>query len=87
MKQTLRIRRFLGVWENAVRIQIAVALIAYILLRRAHQTARNIESPLAHARLVRANLLQKRARDRLLEPPPPTIAQDQKQLILDLANG
>ncbi len=33
VKQTLKIRRFLGTSENAVRIQIAVALIAFLLLR------------------------------------------------------
>ena len=35
VKQTLRIRRFIGTSENAVRIQIAVALIAFLLLRLA----------------------------------------------------
>jgi IS4 transposase len=33
VKQTLKIRRFLGTSENAVRIQIAVALIAFLLVR------------------------------------------------------
>ena len=33
MKQTLKITKFVGRAENAVRIQIAVALIAYLLLR------------------------------------------------------
>jgi IS4 transposase len=87
VKQTLKIRHFPGASENAVRIQIAVALIAYILLRLAHQTARNIERPLAYARLVRTNLMEKRALDRLLEPPPPTIDQDQNQLIMDLVHA
>ena len=32
VKQTLKITRFLGTSENAVRIQIAVALIAFLLL-------------------------------------------------------
>jgi IS4 transposase len=35
VKQTLKIRRFLGTSENAVRIQIAVALIPFLLLRLA----------------------------------------------------
>lgn len=86
VKQTLRIKHFLGVSENAVRIQIAVALIAYILLRLANGAAKIGESPLAYARLVRANLMQRRELDRLLKPPPPAIAQDQNQLILDLSN-
>jgi len=39
IKQNLKIRRFLGRSENAVRIQIYVALIAFLLLRILHQTA------------------------------------------------
>ena len=57
IKQTLRIKRFLGTSENAVRIQIAVALIAYLLLRIAHAAQQTVASPLAFARLVRSNLM------------------------------
>jgi IS4 transposase len=39
LKQNLKIRRFLGRSDNAVRIQIYVALIAFMLLRLLHQTA------------------------------------------------
>jgi Transposase DDE domain/Domain of unknown function (DUF4372) len=85
VKQTLRITRFLGTSENAIRIQIAVALIAFLLLRLAQTTQHRIESPLAFARLVRANLMHRRPLDRLLElhSPPP----DENQLILDLAHA
>ena len=38
LKQNLKIRRFLGRSENAVRTQIYVALIAFMLLRILHQT-------------------------------------------------
>lgn len=68
VKQTLRIRHFLGTSENAVRIQITVALIAFLLLRMAQATQRRIESPLAFARLVRANLMHRRPLDALLQP-------------------
>ena len=57
IKQTLRIKKFLGTSENAVRIQIAVALIAYLLLRIAHAAQETVASPLAFARLVRCNLM------------------------------
>lgn len=57
IKQTLRIKKFLGTSENAVRIQIAVALIAYLLLRIAHAAQQMVVSPLAFARLVRSNLM------------------------------
>ena len=39
LKQNLKIRRFWGRSENAVRIQIYVALIAYLLLRLLHNGA------------------------------------------------
>jgi len=70
VKQTLKIRHFLGNSENAVRIQIAVALIAYLLLQIARKTQDTIKSPLAFARLVRANLMHRKRIDRLLEPQP-----------------
>jgi hypothetical protein len=67
VKQTLKIRSFLGTSENAVRIQIAVALIAFLLLRLAQATQTAIQSPLAFARLVRTNLMHRRRIDRLLD--------------------
>jgi len=71
VKQTLKIRSFLGTSENAVRIQIAVALIAFLLLRLAQAAQTTIQSPLAFARLVRANLMHRRRIDRLLDIDPP----------------
>ncbi len=78
VKQTLKITRFLGTSDNAVRTQIAVALIAFLLLRLAQATQTAIASPLAFARLVRINLMQRRRLDRLLDrqtPPPRDTAQ------------
>lgn len=78
VKQTLRITRFVGISENAVRIQIAVALIAFLLLRLAQATQKLVRSPLAFARLVRANLMHRRPIDRLLDhqaDPVPNQAQ------------
>jgi len=69
VKQTLRIRHFVGRSENAVRIQIAVALIAYLLIRLAKDAAKITDSPLAFTRLLRANLMHKRDIDQLLRPP------------------
>jgi IS4 transposase len=70
VKQTLKITRFLGTSENAVRIQIAVALIAFLLLRLAQAAQKAVQSPLAFARLVRANLMHRRRIDRLLQAEP-----------------
>ena len=69
IKQTLKITRFLGTTENAVRMQIAAALIAFVLLRLAQKTQTAIASPLAFARLVRANLMHRRRLDQLDRPP------------------
>ncbi|HVY33759.1 MAG TPA: IS4 family transposase [Caulobacteraceae bacterium] len=83
VKQTLKIRHFIGRSENAVRIQIAVALIAYLLIRLARDAAKIIDSPLAFARLVRANLMHRRDLNQLLKPPrPPQF--DPQQLTLEL---
>lgn len=86
VKQTLKITRFLGTSENAIRTQIAVALIAFLLLRLAQATQRTIESPLAFARLVRANLMHRRPLDRLLHPHP-LPSPHENQLILELAHA
>ena len=83
VKQTLKIRRFLGASENAVRIQIAVALIAFLLLRLAQAAQTAVQTPLAFARLVRTNLMHRRPIDRMLQPPPLIIA-NKNQLSFEL---
>lgn len=72
VKQTLRIRHFLGRSENAVRIQVAVALIAYMLLKLTQAAQRAVASPIAFARLVRLNLMHRRPIDQLVRPPDPS---------------
>lgn len=84
VKQTLRIRHFLGTSENAVRIQIAVALMAFLLLRMAQADQKAVQSPLAFARLVRANLMHRRRTDHLLKPPPDP-PHDTRQMVLKWA--
>jgi DDE family transposase/uncharacterized protein DUF4372 len=83
VKHTLKIRHFFGTSENAIRIQIAVALIAYLLLRLAHALQSSVESLLAFTRLVAKNLMHRRPIERLLDPPHPII-KDQRQLSLSL---
>ena len=72
VKQTLKITRFLGTTENAVRIQVACALIAFLLLRMAQASQAAITSPLAFARLVQSNLMHLRSLAHLAKPPPRT---------------
>jgi IS4 transposase len=73
-KQTLRIKHFLGRSENAVRIQIAVAMIAFLLLRLAHAAQKSVQSLLEFARLTRANLMHCKALTQLLGPDRPAPA-------------
>jgi hypothetical protein len=81
IKQTLEIKKFLGTNENAIRIQIAVALIAFLLLRLAHAALRITFSLLTFTRLVRANLMHRRRIDQLLLRPPSAHLQNQMQLL------
>jgi IS4 transposase len=83
VKQTLRIRHFIGVSENAVRIQIAIALIAFLILRMAQMAQKAVHSPLEFARLVRANLMHRRPINGLLESLQP-IPINSNQLKLGL---
>jgi IS4 transposase len=71
VKQTLKIGHFFGASENAVRVQITIALIAFVLLRLAHDATRIVASPLTFATLIRANLMHRRAIGDLLKPMPP----------------
>ena len=82
VKHTLKIRHFYGTSENAVRILIAVALIAFLLLRMAHALQNSIKSLLTFTRLVGQNLMQRRAIQHLLGPPP--TSEDLLQLSLSL---
>jgi IS4 transposase len=82
VKQTLKITRFVGTSENAVRIQIAVALIAFLLLRLAQAAQKTVQSPLVFARLVRTNLMHRRSIQNLEAPEP--VLQDHRQMSLSL---
>ena len=71
VKQTLRISHFVGRSETAVRIQITIARIAFLLLRLTHDATKIVASPLTFARLIRTNLMLRRAIAVRLPPTPP----------------
>lgn len=78
IKQNLKIRRFLGTSENAVKIQIYIALIAFILLRAAYKAQKAIQRHQAFARIVRQNIMHRKRLDRLIDPyPTPHTQTDQ----------
>jgi IS4 transposase len=68
IKQTLKMRHFYGTSENAVRIQIAVALIAFVLIKLAHAAQGVIESLTQFARLIQANVMHRRPLNQLRSP-------------------
>ena len=80
VKQTLKIQHFLGTSENAVRTQIAVALIVYLLLRLAHAAQTAVESLLTFTRLVSANLMHLRSIHDLGPRQPPRPRHHPSQL-------
>lgn len=85
MKQTLKITHFIGRSENAVRIQIAAALIAFLLLHLLQKMTKAKHGFLELTRLVRINLMHRKdfTRLRLLARSP---GLDSRQLALDWEN-
>jgi IS4 transposase len=70
VKQNLKIKKFFGTSEHAIKLQIITALIAYLLLRLAQTAWPTTLSLQQLARLVRANLMHKKTIPDLLHPPP-----------------
>ena len=70
IKQHLKIRAFLGRSENAIRLQLYAAMIAYLLLRVAARDSRPGLLALRFADLVRTRLLERRSVAELDKPPP-----------------
>ena len=83
MEQVLRVTKIIGRLENAVRIQIAVALIAFLLLRALQKLTKETHGFFELVRLVRANLMHRKDPTRLRKPPPPP-PLDSRQLQLSL---
>ena len=70
IKQNLRISRFIGTSENAVRAQIAVAMIAYLLLRFIHEQQKFALPDSIFLLVIRCHLFTRRPCNELLNPPP-----------------
>jgi hypothetical protein len=85
VKQTLKLRHFLGTSENAVRIHIAIAMIAFLLIHIAHTARAAGERLTEFARLVSANLMHRKRLDQLRHgsrPTDPMPAQNNRQMAL-----
>lgn len=72
IKQNLKIKRFFGRSENAVRLQIFAALIAYVLIRLAAEAQRGQPLPLIRfTERLRDTLFLPLRLETLAQPPPP----------------
>ena len=71
IKQNLKIKRFLGRRENAVKIQVLTAMIAYLLLRFAQLSYPCKLSLQQIARKISLNLMTRCRLVSLLSAPPP----------------
>lgn len=71
IKQNLQIERFIGTSENAIRSQIAVCFIAYLLVRMLHAKQDKRHPPIVVLLLVRTHLFVRRPIRALLQPNSP----------------
>jgi putative transposase len=70
IKQHLRIRKFIGNNENAIRLQILAAMIAYLLLRLAARRHVVTLPALRLTELIRQRLFMRRPIAEIDKPPP-----------------
>lgn len=58
MKQNLKIKKWIGYNENAIKIQVYTALIAYLLIYLLKQNTKSYLTMLTITRIIRTNLLE-----------------------------
>lgn len=81
IKQNLRVKRFLGTSENAVLIQVLVAMISYVLMRLVQETAAKGMSLQRITRRIYGALIQRRPLMELfVKDPDPTSDTGQMNL-------
>jgi putative transposase len=70
LKQHLKIKHFLGVSENAIKLQLVAALIAYLLLRIAMKLNAITMPMIRFASLAAGSIFTRRTIAKLDKPPP-----------------
>ena len=80
IKQHLDIRKFLGRNDNAIRLQVLAAMIAYLLLRIAARVNCIIMLPLRLAELVSQFLFTRRSIATITKPPPINPSKRQQRI-------
>jgi len=85
IKQNLKIKKFLGTSKRAVKIQIIVAMIAYLLIKLAKSALPTPLSMTQFSRLIAANLMHRKTLQQMLSPPkPPTPTPINRQTEMEL---
>ena len=84
IKQHLKFRKFLGHNENAIKLQIYAAVIAYALLRLAARTHKVAHPILRFTDLVRKFLFERRDLAAVEKPPPVNPSRKQDKSSPDL---
>lgn len=84
IKQNLRLHHFIGRGPRAVKTQIYIALIAFLLLRECHGLQTRIKKLQAFTRLLRLNLMHRKPITNLISDPdkPPPEKTSQLKLAL-----
>lgn len=80
IKQHLRIRKFLGNNDNAIRLQLLAAMIAFALLRIAARQHRIKMSILRFTNLVAQFLFERRSIEAIDKPPPVNPSQRSQRI-------
>jgi putative transposase len=83
LKQHLKLRKFLGNNDNAIRLQIFAAMIAYALLRIAARTHKVTLSILRFTDLVTQCLFERRPIGAIDKPPPVAARRPRNQVSQD----
>ncbi len=80
LKQHLAIKKFLGTTENAIRLQLIAAMIAYLLLRIAARESRLLMPAIRFADLVASSLFARKPIARIDKPPENNPSKPQPRL-------
>jgi IS4 transposase len=83
IKQHLKIRSFLGRSDNAIRLQVVAAMIAYVLLRIAARESGITMPIIRFADLLRERLFTRRTIDQIDKPPPVNPSKPRPRFSLD----
>jgi hypothetical protein len=84
IKQSLKIKAFVGTSKNAVLTQVWIALIVYLLVAFARYSAKAGWTVLRMLRVLQLNLFERKALKEIFHPSPPPNQKGQPQMRLAL---